>query len=156
MTGRREARPRGGADRAQEMSCVEADNFKNNNPSPSQSQGQNRPANLTGGRAPRDKGSRLERALVRLFQDAGFGAERVPLSGSAGGSFSGGLSIPLLNRDLTVECKARGDGFGRLYSWLDGRDLLIVKADRRDALVVLPIRLAVEIAAAAERGKVAP
>jgi hypothetical protein len=93
---------------------------------------------------------------VRLFQDAGFGAERVPLSGSAGGSFSGGLSIPLLNRDLTVECKARGDGFGRLYSWLDGRDLLIVKADRRDALVVLPIRLAVEIAAAAERGKVAP
>jgi hypothetical protein len=41
----------------------------------------------------------------------------------------------------------------KLYSWLEGRDALIIKADRRDALVVLPLRLAVEIATAAERRK---
>jgi hypothetical protein len=152
MSGTREARPRGGADRAQEMSCVEADNFKNN-PPPSKSQGQNRKANLNGGRASREKGNRLERSIVKLFQEHGFGAERVPLSGSAGGSYFGDLTVPVIGRDLVVEAKARDNGFRTLYDWLIGRDALIIKADRRDALVVLPLRLAVEIAVAAERGK---
>jgi hypothetical protein len=31
--------------------------------------------------------------------------------------------------------------------------MLVVKADRREALVVLPLRLAIEIATAAERGR---
>jgi hypothetical protein len=107
----------------------------------------------SGGRGSRQKGDRLERAVVRLLQDAGFGAERVPLSGSAGGSFSGDITTPLLGRDLVVEAKARANGFAQLYAWLEDRDALIIKADRREPLVVLPLRLAVEIAAAAERGK---
>jgi Holliday junction resolvase len=106
-----------------------------------------------GGRASRDKGNRFERAIVRLLQDRGFGAERVPLSGSAGGSYSGDLTVPILGRDLVVEAKSLANGFARLYSWLEGRDALIVKADRRDAIVVLPLQLAVEIAIAAERRK---
>ena len=104
-----------------------------------------------GGRASRDKGNRLERAVVHLLQDRGLGAERVPLSGSAGGSYSGDLTVPILGRDLVVEAKARAKGFSQIYSWLEGRDALIIKADRRDALVVLPLRLAAEIAMAAER-----
>jgi Holliday junction resolvase len=106
-----------------------------------------------GGRASRDKGNRLERAVVRLLQDHGLAAERVPLSGSAGGSYSGDLTVQILGRDLVVEAKARANGFLKLYAWLEGRDVLIIKADRRDALVVLPMRLAAEIAAAAERRK---
>jgi Holliday junction resolvase len=106
-----------------------------------------------GGRASRDKGNRLERAVVRLLQDHGLGAERVPLSGSAGGSYLGDLTVPILGRDLVIEAKSRANGFAQLYSWLDGRDVLIVKADRRDALVVLPLKLAAEIAVAAERVK---
>jgi hypothetical protein len=106
-----------------------------------------------GGRASREKGNRLERAVVHLLQDAGFGAERVPLSGSVGGSYKGDISIPLLGHDLTVECKARASGFASLYDWLEGRDALVIKANRKDALVVLRIGLAAEIAAAAERGK---
>ena len=106
-----------------------------------------------GGRASRDKGDRFERAVVRLLQDAGLGAERVPLSGSAGGSYSGDLTVPILGRDLVVEAKARANGFARLYSWLEDRDVLIIKADRRDALVIMPLRLAADIANAAERGK---
>jgi len=106
--------------------------------------------NKRGGRASRDKGNRLERAVVRLLQDRGLGAERIPLSGSADGSFSGDVTPPLIGRDLTIECKSRAKGFIKLYAWLEGRDALIIKADRRDALVVLPLRLAVEIASAAE------
>jgi Holliday junction resolvase len=110
-------------------------------------------AKKRGGRASRDKGNRFERAIVKLLQDRGLGAERVPLSGAAGGSYSGDLTVPILGRDLVVEAKARANGFAQLYSWLEGRDALIIKADRRDAIVVLPLRLAADIAVAAERGK---
>lgn len=105
---------------------------------------------MKGGRGSRDKGNRLERAIVKPLQDAGHGAERVPLSGS---SYLGDLTVPLLGRDLCVEAKARADGFRELYAWLVGRDALVVKADRREALVVVPLRFATEVMAAAERGK---
>ena len=106
---------------------------------------------MTGGRRSRDKGNRAERALVRFLQDHGFAAERVPLSGSAGGSYFGDLSVPLLGVDRIVEVKVRGTGFRQLYDWLDRRDFLIVRADRLKPLVVIPLALAVEIAEAAER-----
>jgi Holliday junction resolvase len=107
---------------------------------------------VSGGRASRQKGNRLERALVHALQDAGFVAERVPLSGAAGGRFGADLSIPLLGADRRVEVKCRGDGFRQLYSWLNnnGADLLIVRADRSEPLVVVPFHFAIEIARAAE------
>jgi hypothetical protein len=104
-----------------------------------------------GGRASREKGNRGERAVVRFLQDRGFAAERVPLSGSARGRFGGDVSIPLLGADRRVEVKCRGDGFRQLYDWLEGHDFLIVRADRREPLVVIPMKLAAEIAMAAER-----
>jgi Holliday junction resolvase len=101
------------------------------------------------GRASRDKGNRAERAIVRYLQDHGFSAERVPLSGSAGGSYLGDLTVPVLNIDRTVEVKVRAKGFRQLYDWLIDRDILIVRADRSEPLVVLPLKLAAEIAAKA-------
>jgi Holliday junction resolvase len=106
-----------------------------------------------GGRGSRDKGNRAERALVHFFQEHGFAAERVPLSGSTGGSYKGDLTIPVAGRDLCVEVKVRGNGFNQLYEWLADRDALIVRADRREPLVVIPLKLAAEVAAIAERGK---
>jgi Holliday junction resolvase len=105
------------------------------------------------GRASRNKGNRTERRLVHFLQEHGFAVERVPLSGAAHGRFSGDLSVPLLGRDMRVEVKCRGDGFREIYKWLAGVDILIVKADRAEPIVCLPLRLAVEIAAAAERTK---
>jgi len=102
-----------------------------------------------GGRASRDKGNRAERAIVRYLQVRGFAAERVPLSGSAGGSYLGDLTVPILNIDRIVEVKCRADGFRELYRWLIDRDILIVRADRSQPLVVLPLKLAAEIAAKA-------
>jgi hypothetical protein len=106
-----------------------------------------------GGRSPRQKGDRAERALVKFFQDHGFAAERVPLSGSAGGRHVGDLTVPLLGIDRCIEVKVRRAGFNKLYAWLRNRDLLIVRADRLEPLVVIPLRLATEIAGAAERAR---
>jgi hypothetical protein len=100
------------------------------------------------GRRSRAKGLRGERVLVRFLQDRGFAAERISVSGVA---VCGDLSVPLLGVDRCVEVKCRANGFRELYAWLDGRDLLIVRADRRKPLVVVPLRLAAEIARAAER-----
>ncbi len=108
---------------------------------------------MTGGRRSREKGNRLEHALVHALQDAGFGAERVPLSGAARGRFGGDLSVPLLGVDRRVEVKARTDGFRQLYDWLDGADLLIVRADRSEPLVIVPFHFASEIAKAAENSR---
>src|SRR6516225_3596948 len=107
---------------------------------------------MPGGRSPRDKGNRTERALKRYLLQRGFSAERVPLSGSAGGRFAGDLLLTLAGRDHIVEVKARRRGFEALYSWLRDRDMLVVKGDRRDPLVVLPLSLAAEIATLAQQG----
>jgi Holliday junction resolvase len=106
---------------------------------------------MSGGRASRDKGNRAERAIVKFLQERGFAAERVPLSGSAGGSYLGDLTVPIIGVDRVVEVKARADGFKQLYAWLVDRDILIVRADRSEPLVVLPLKLAAEIAAKAGR-----
>jgi hypothetical protein len=108
---------------------------------------------MRGGRRSRDKGNRAERALVRFFQDHGFAAERVPLSGAAGGSCLGDLTVPLLGADRVLAVKACTKGFDQLYRWLVGRNLLIIKADRREPLVILPVALAALIARAAEANK---
>jgi Holliday junction resolvase len=108
---------------------------------------------MTGGRASRQKGNRLERELVHALQNAGFAAERVPLSGAAGGRFGADLSVPLLGADRRVEVKCRGDGFRQLYTWLNGADLLIVRADRSEPLVVVPFHFAIEIAKAAKNSR---
>jgi Holliday junction resolvase len=105
------------------------------------------------GKHSRDKGGRTERHVVHFLQEHGFSAERVPLSGAAHGRFGGDVSVPLLNVDRRVEVKCRATGFRQLYGWLSGADFLVVKSDRREMLVVLPLRLAIEIARAAERGR---
>jgi hypothetical protein len=61
------------------------------------------------------------------------------------------IVVPLMGRDLCVEVKARADGFRELYGWLDERDVLIVKADRLEPLVVVRLSLAAEIAAEKRR-----
>ena len=86
------------------------------------------------GRSPRQKGDRLERAVVRTLQEAGVDAKRVPLSGSAAG-YPGDVVATLAGRELTLECKARKAS--PLYGWLADRDALIVKADRQEPLVAL-------------------
>jgi Holliday junction resolvase len=107
---------------------------------------------MSGGRSPKRKGVRNERELVNQLAELGLPCFRVPLSGAAGGHWSGDIHIELLGHIRRAEVKCRGAGFRSLYSWLSKADLLIVKADRRDPLAVLPLLLMVELMLAAERG----
>ena len=59
---------------------------------------------------------------------------------------SGVIGPPVLGRDLEVEVKCCASGFRELYCWLDDRDVLIVKADRREPLVIVRLLLAAQIA----------
>jgi hypothetical protein len=86
----------------------------------------------------RRKGARVELAIAELT-----GARKVSRA------YQAGYDLELLlgdDRMLRIECKARADGFRELCSWLNGRDVLIVKADRQEPLVVLRLGLAAEIA----------
>jgi hypothetical protein len=94
------------------------------------------------GRRSRDKGARTERAIVRLLQGQGIGAEKISGMYKPGAD----LRLPLLAVDRAVEVKCRAAGFRQLYEWLDGRDVLIVKADRQEPLVVVRLSLAAKIA----------
>lgn len=105
------------------------------------------------GKPSRDKGLRMERALVNALQDAGLAAERVPLSGAAGGKFRDDISYPLLGRDHTGEAKWRKNGFKQIYDWLGSSHTLFIKRDRSPTLVVIRLDDALEIAAAAEKGR---
>jgi hypothetical protein len=89
------------------------------------------------GRRSRDKGARVEREIAKLI-----GARKVSRAYQAGHD----LELPLGDdRILRIEVKARADGFRELYDWLGDRDVLIVKANRQDPLVVVRLPLAAEI-----------
>lgn len=91
-----------------------------------------------GGKMSRDKGGRGEREIVHLLRDAGIPAKRVPLSGAAPG-FKGDVLIGKGSGQKTAEVKRRAKGFRELYKWLEGADILFIRADRRQWLAVLPL-----------------
>ncbi|HON72403.1 MAG TPA: hypothetical protein PK512_03660 [bacterium] len=88
------------------------------------------------GKKSRDKGYRLEHELVEKLKELGLEAERVPLSGAGGGSFSGDLIV----EGKIAEVKGRKDGFKSLYKWLEERDILFIRADRKEWLVVVRLK----------------
>ena len=81
------------------------------------------------------KGKRIEYQVRNAFREMGFKCFRVPVSGNSEG-FSGDL---VLEGAFRVEVKARKSGFSRLYRWLEDREVLVIKADRKPPLVVMSI-----------------
>jgi hypothetical protein len=90
----------------------------------------------------RDKGASTERAIVRLLQGQGVPAKKISCARCVGAD----LRVPILGVDRAIEVKRPAAGFRQLYDWLRDRDVLIVKADRQEPLVVLRMSLATEIA----------
>jgi hypothetical protein len=83
---------------------------------------------------------------VRYLQTKGLSAQKTSRTGYAGTD----ISVDLLGIERRIEVKVRARAFNQLYRWLANSDLLIIRADRREPLVVLPMWLASEIATVAE------
>jgi Holliday junction resolvase len=94
----------------------------------------------------RRKGDRLERELVELHHALGVHAERYPLSGAS--HFRGrghDVDVYAFGREeaaLVAEVKARksGGGFIQLERWLGAFDLLALRRNRADPIIVMPWR----------------
>ena len=99
------------------------------------------------GKPSRDKGLRVEREIVNRLKDVGIPAERVPLSGAAGGKFVGDVVIETRLGERCAEVKARknGEGFSTLEGWLGSNDLLILKRNNKEPFVVMPWAQYVEL-----------
>jgi len=89
----------------------------------------------------RRKGARVENDIANAIQRHGIPARK------RSGMYIRGhdLDVQVRGRTLRAEVKSRAQGFGTVYRWLEGRDVLIVKADRKSALVVLPLDLAAQL-----------
>lgn len=83
------------------------------------------------GKKSRRKGYRLEHELEKKLKELGFTAQRVPLSGGTKG-FSGDIIV----NGKRAEVKGRDDGFKSIYKWLEEVDILFVRADRKEWLVI--------------------
>jgi hypothetical protein len=103
---------------------------------------------MSGGSKSKQKGNRGERRIAALLREAGLIADRVPMSGALkflGRAYRGDvqLDLALLSDPLVCEVKSYKNKFGQLYAWLgDDKDLLIVKDDRQEPLVVCRLGLA--------------
>jgi len=111
---------------------------------------------VSGGKASRRKGDRFERECVALFQKHGIAAERVPLSGAAGGSFSGDISIPVLGADQRLEAKIRRSGFKQIQDWIAGNYAVVYRADRSEPIITLRLADFAKLAIAADKNRGAP
>ena len=108
---------------------------------------------VTGGKASRQKGDRAEREVVHILQEAGIAAERIPLSGSAGGRFASDVLVPVFGHDRRIEVKCKADGFALIYRWLVNRYGLVLRADRSEPLIVIRLRDFAELAIKADEAR---
>jgi hypothetical protein len=92
----------------------------------------------------RDKGLRAEREIVDRHKAINVHAERYPLSGASRFRGSGhDIDLYPFGRDaapFVAEVKARknGSGFTQLEKWLGDYQILFLRRDRADPLVLLP------------------
>lgn len=95
------------------------------------------------GKSQRDKGARREREFVNYWRSEGFKSARVPLSGAAGGDYSGDVDLYAYGAEdapLIGEIKARGNGSGfkTISTWLGANDFLVLHEDQKQRLYVFP------------------
>jgi len=90
------------------------------------------------GKRSRDKGARREREACEYFRSVGINAQRVPLSGSAGGDFCDDVLCKLEDWLFRCEVKARAEaqGWVTIKKWLGNSDMLMLIEDRTKPLVV--------------------
>lgn len=86
------------------------------------------------------KGAYHEKRVVEFLESLGIPAERVPLSGSLGGKYTGDIHANILGHKLVVEVKYRTSSrLPNAFSVLEDRDLAFLrrKAGRSTEQVVV-------------------
>lgn len=95
---------------------------------------------MSGGRAPAQKGYRLENATRLFLCEGGLDCKRIPLSGA--GDEKGDLRLVTgWGQTLKGECKSRGELAKWIVSALGEHDFLVLKQDRGETLVMLRLPL---------------
>jgi len=95
----------------------------------------------------RRKGDRIEREIVEAHRALGVHAERYPLSGASRFRGSGhDIDVYAFGREvapLVAEVKGRknGAGFTTLEKWLGEFDILALRRNNADPMIVLPWRV---------------
>src|SRR6516225_9054374 len=92
-------------------------------------------------RSQRDKGLRAEREIVDRHKAINVPAERYPLSGASRFRGSGhDIDLYPFGRDAAplVAARKNGSGFTQLEKWLGEYQVLFLRRDRADPLVLLP------------------
>ena len=102
-----------------------------------------------GGKSPRQKGSRIEREVVKCHVEAGIHAERVDAKiGQLGREASWDIDVYWRGKDeapLCGEIKARKAFPKWLVEYLSENDFLVLREDKREPLYVVPHRVWLEI-----------
>jgi Holliday junction resolvase len=90
---------------------------------------------MSGGRAPAQKGYRLETSARLYFQGRGLECYRVPLSGA--GREKGDLCLTTSwGQKLKIECKSRKELAKWIVEALGDHDAVIIKQDRGETYVL--------------------
>ena len=89
----------------------------------------------------RRKGARIELDVLHTLQDAGVKCEKLSYAWKK----THDVKVRMLERDCQLEIKCRASGFRQLYKWLEPVDLLVVRADRSEALAVMPLSMLIEL-----------
>lgn len=88
------------------------------------------------------KGDREERDVVNTHLRWGFQCERTLESGARSNSpVTWDINLHTENETLKGECKVRANGFKEIYKWMEERDFLTLRADRKERLYVVPERV---------------
>lgn len=88
----------------------------------------------------------FEREIVHALQELGLSAEKIPLSGAAGGSFTGDISVPVQGEDWRLECKRRKRSFVTVYQCIGDNKAVVIRDDHTPALVVMPLETFAKLA----------
>ena len=89
----------------------------------------------------RRKGARVEREIVQRHTDMHILARRVPLSGASDYTHGADVDVYPWGEDfgpLVAECKARKTLPKAWADWLGEADLLFLKQDRQEPMVLMP------------------
>lgn len=89
------------------------------------------------GKSQRDKGARVERRIVSMFENAGIPAQRIGFLPALGIPVKGDVKAD--DKHYEVKARKNGAGFKKIQEWLEGCYGLVLVENNKEPLVVLRI-----------------